>query len=200
MKHFNSATIWGRIKDLNIRHTKKKKLLYADLQIYCPSNQHGDVLVFGRLWGAKKAENLNKLYLSNPLTVFKFKGMFTQFKDRDITYTGFNLFNFEVSDEQRMRTVFILVGECKGKRDGDNKEGIIILNVKTGGDGTYREDNSTFEIFMENSEIEGLHVGDIIECKGIVEDKDAYFGSSIAFKPYAHKLLIKKQAIENEIF
>ena len=53
---------------------------------------------------------------------------------------------------------------------------------------------------VSNSEIEGLHVGDIIECKGIVEDKDAYFGSSIAFKPYAHKLLIKKQAIENEIF
>ena len=53
MKHFNAGNVWGRVAEIK-DETSTKKTPYLQILIEAPSEEYGNVKVYGRLWGKEK--------------------------------------------------------------------------------------------------------------------------------------------------
>jgi len=189
ISYYNKATIWGRPKEPNLRHTKKNRLPYLEMKIFCPSDEYGDIAVYGRMWGKEeKLQGFLAAYGEHPDAAFKFIGQLTQFEEEGQRYTGFHIFKWEVPSEEGKgvgcRAVFVLKGELAGRKlDGPNS--ILSLNVKQAGD--YPKDE-TFEIFCGSAVAATVMKGEIVEVLGVMKDRAAFYGGTGDVIPYAQEI------------
>lgn len=177
---------------------KKNHKKYLQIQLECPNTLHGDIKVYGRLWGDDRIEELLRtLNQDGKLmkgTALRLEGFFGQYDgEDDRRLNNYTFFKWHLFEGAEYRAVFILTGKIEDIHETEDDEGCVHLHIARQGvnEQTVEED---FLLFAEDkAEIADLRDGQTIQAKGLIAEKgeeDYFGGSSGIFKAYVKEVKI----------
>jgi len=195
--HFNFGNVWGTVIKAKEGETKKRKTPFLDLEIDCASPEYGRVKAYGRLWGKEKIADFLEAYKGHEKDMFRFKGFYGQYEERDLTYSSYFFHTFEppgkTASNKGPRAAFILVGDLVSKELVEG-EGRIVLEVVRPAGESESEEKLTLWLFDLDPYYE-IEPGDLVEMRGHLRKREAedFYGGSTddPIRPYV--MTVKKR-------
>ncbi len=193
--NYNKGAVWCLVEEVkypNPRTAGKKPS--ASLTLLCVSEAYGKVITYGRLWGEESCANLKAILKHFPDGPIRFEGFFTQYKKKDIIYSGYNFIKCETTSDTH-RASFILTGECVGKvmkADEPYHEALEIQVEQYNKPGTF----NVFQIFADRAVADSIPLGTILQVNGSIMERDAEFGGSGFSRPVLKQFNIRKKTRE----
>ncbi len=172
MRHFNSAHVWGLLKEFKEKETANGKA-YVDVVIDCSSEKYGNVRAFGRLWGKFVQEFLEDF---RPGDLVAMRGMLSQYEGRKgAIRTNFTLYGAEHwepadSKHKHRRAAFILATEVL---DIDDSGEETVVHVRFG---PQNGDPEEYVIALHPDKILDIEAGGIWRLKGAIEQDEDEWG------------------------
>ena len=133
MKHFNTANVWGILREASRKETKDK-VPYLAVAISCHNAQYGNVKVFGKIWGKP---NVELFEAAHPVgSRVNLRGVLAQYVSRGKVKSNFNFYKFALwnpteSGHKENRATFVLVGRVAAYED-EGDEGLLTLELDRG--------------------------------------------------------------------
>ncbi|MDO8282715.1 MAG: hypothetical protein Q7U10_08885 [Thermodesulfovibrionia bacterium] len=200
-KHFNKGIAWGKLEGLR-RTTSDSvdKKPYLKIYLHCHNALHGNVKVYGRIWGADRIAEAEKLLMDEDKQLKKgmglrLEGFFNQYdkkvEDEITRLSNFTFFQIAPYDGTEYRAVFILTGVIEIILR-DLEEGSIRLSLD-------RQGNQPEEFLLytdDQKELKGLEAGQTVQIKGMMAEQgeEDYFGASSGiFRAYAKEIKILEE-------
>jgi hypothetical protein len=189
VKHFNKATVFGRVDGVPTRKQSKegKARPYWRIKMVCASHR-GNVLAYGRIWNKEKAEALIDYLKKNPSAGIKMVGFFNQYTKGDQILSNFTWYDWCPDKVEDPRAAFILVGKVLAVKDDT-------LSMELTREGN---DPETFEVHaLASDALKGITEDDVVEAVGYLrakspEDEYGRRTSDSPIKPYIEELRVRE--------
>lgn len=192
-RHFNKATVYGSLlKTPELKETEETGKKYASFQIQCANDLHGNVRVYGKIWGDRAVSFVGAVKAGDKI---RLEGVLQQYKnDQEQLVTNFVFFNWEPCTEKQakeLRAVFIMVGEVTGLteassdeegRHSDQWEVEVLFEQEATEERQARSE--TFLFRMEKGEGQAPElIGETVQLAGVLEQPADYFGNTKPTRP-----------------
>ena len=175
IKHFNLATVWGRVDGVptSKKSNEGKGKPFWRLKVICASKR-GNVFAYGRLWNKEKASALVEYVKKSPGAGIKLVGFFNQY-DHDIKdgegkvtttvrRSNFTWYEWNQDKCEDPRAAFALVGIVK-----DIQDDRLMLHLDR--QGSEPEDFTVYARDLAELEARKLIAGDVVQVKGYLQTK-----------------------------
>ncbi len=200
VKHFNKATVFGRLKELPEKKLSNegKGRPFWRITVVCANSQHGTVLAYGRIWDPKKAADLIAYFKKDSTAGVKLVGFLNQYDHEEkekntgkviatVRRSNFTWYDWFPDKCEQPRASFILTGKVE-----DIKDDLLLLHLEREG-----SDPEDFEVHvLTMQQLKGLTEGDVVKVKGYIRSREAEdeFGDSTnsPIRPYIESLELRE--------
>lgn len=207
-KHFNRATVYGSLlKTPEILYTQAGKE-YCSFLLQCPNDLHGNVRVYGKIWGDRATQFVGEAKAGTKL---RLEGVLQQYQnEEDQTITNFVFFNWRPCTEKEsreLRAVFILVGRVESVDPAAGEEGAdpVHWEVALGFEQEATEERQARAetYFFRAEKLGALGISEALEEKtvqlsGVLEQPEDYFGNKQPTRPMIKELKIVSEELERK--
>ena len=190
-KHFNAGNVWGKVLKAERKNTPNGKL-FLNLHIHCPGAQ-GNIHAYGRLWKEDLIDALEKAIQEDPLGIFRFRGVFSQYIQGN-ELPNYSFFDWQVVPKDTpLRAAFILVGEAlELKYNAQQDCAELSMKVIREGQAGYSDSVEEFTLITREPDQELTQIcgGEIVEIKGFLQQgsgEDEFGGSGGKVRPIIKK-------------
>lgn len=210
-KHFNKATVYGSLLQApDLKYTPNGKG-YLSLQLQCPNDLHGNVRVYGKLWGDNLEPLLQQMTPGNKI---RMEGVLQQYEREDDQkiITNFNFFSWRPcvkKEEGELRAVFVLVVEVNEVAAVSSVEGgpideweLLVMFEQEATD--KRQARSELLLLHAEKSIfgsidpENLQ-GALVQISGVLEQPEDYFGNTTkATRPMIKEMKVVSALIQEK--
>lgn len=189
-RHFNKATVYGSLLQApDLKYTPNGKE-YLSFQLQCPNDLHGNVRVYGKLWGDHLGSVAQQM---RPGEKIRMEGVLQQYEreEEKKIITNFNFFSWRPcakKEEGELRAVFVLVVEVDQVEAVSSVEGGPIdeweLLVMFEQEATDKRSARSEPLLLHaersvfgSIDPESLS-GQMVQISGVLEQPEDYFGNN----------------------
>ncbi|MCC6345667.1 MAG: hypothetical protein IT388_00610 [Nitrospirales bacterium] len=206
-EYLKSGLVVGKVADVQEKRSKKGKgTPYLFISIQCGNPELGNVMTFGKIWGAKRIEEFLAYYTAHAAEGIELIGFFSQYRDANgIVRSNYSFVRFHPDHTGDWRAAFALRGYIAVKDLDD--EGRPLLSLKVVDERTNRREQDEeeseakeeiFQVYVHpraeyknikaGASFDDVQIDDYVEVPGFLRTeapRDRYGREMSDIRPYA---------------
>lgn len=187
---FNKGVVFASVLKKPVRKQTDGGSVYASIQLQCPNALHGDVRVWGKLWGDQVSEALLHMSAGDKI---RLEGVVQQYDGKHGRVTNFSFWAYRdclENEIEDLRAVYIVVGDVVAIDSLAAKEEIpemicLTIRYQSGKEGESQYDPERYQFLLDATDsiaqmlTEDL-IGKRVKVSGVLRQIKDYFEDEIA--------------------